>query len=148
MNLKLNINKTMRQIKQIIIHCSATPEGRDIGAASIRRWHKEKGFSDIGYHYVIRLDGTIEKGRPIEQVGAHCKNYNRNSIGICYVGGTEKDCKTPKDTRTKEQCKAMTELLKQLHRQFPNVTIHGHSEFANKACPSFNVNEYLQSINF
>ena len=136
----------MRQVKQIIIHCSCTPAGRNIGATTIRGWHKEKGFNDIGYHYVIRLDGTIEEGRPIEQIGAHCQGHNRNSIGICYIGGTEKDCKTPKDTRTKEQCKALEELLKKLRKQFPNVTIHGHSEFANKACPSFDVKQWLKEI--
>lgn len=135
----------MRQIKQIIIHCSATPEGRNIGATTIRGWHKERGFSDIGYHYVIRLDGTIEEGRPIEQIGAHCQGHNRNSIGICYIGGLSQD-RQPKDTRNVAQYRTMTQLLEQLHEQFPEATIHGHSEFANKACPCFNVNEYLRSI--
>ena len=136
----------MRKITEIIIHCSCTPEGRNIGATTILDWHKERGFSDIGYHYVIRLDGTMETGRPVEQIGAHTKGHNRNSIGICYIGGTETDCKTPKDTRTKEQCKAMAELLKKLRKQFPNATIHGHSEFANKACPSFDVKQWLKEI--
>lgn len=137
----------MRQIKQIIIHCSATPEGRNIGATTIRGWHKERGFNDIGYHYVIRLDGTIETGRPIEQIGAHCKGHNRNSIGICYIGGTEKDCKTPKDTRTPLQREALQQLCKQLKAEYPNATIHGHSDFANKACPSFNVEQWIKEVN-
>ena len=77
----------MRQIKQIIIHCSATPEGRNIGATTIRGWHKERGFSDIGYHYVIRLDGTIEEGRPIEQIGAHCQGHNRNKASASTFNG-------------------------------------------------------------
>ena len=135
----------MRKITEIIIHCSCTPEGRNIGATTILGWHKERGFSDIGYHYVIRLDGTIEEGRPIEQIGAHCQGHNRNSIGICYIGGLSQD-RQPKDTRNVAQYRAMTQLLEQLHEQFPEATIHGHSEFANKACPCFNVNEYLRSI--
>lgn len=136
----------MRQIKQIIIHCSCTPAGRNIGATTIRGWHTQKGFSDIGYHYVIRLDGTIEEGRPIDQIGAHCQGHNRNSIGICYIGGTEKDCKTPKDTRTTQQREALQQLCKQLKAEYPNATIHGHSEFANKACPSFDVKQWIKEV--
>ena len=136
----------MRQVKQIIIHCSCTPAGRNIGATTIRGWHKEKGFNDIGYHYVIRLDGTIEEGRPIEQIGAHCQGHNRNSIGICYIGGTETDCKTPKDTRTTQQREALQQLCKQLKAEYPNATIHGHSEFANKACPSFDVKQWIKEV--
>lgn len=136
----------MRQIKQIIIHCSCTPAGRNIGATTIRGWHTQKGFSDIGYHYVIRLDGTIEEGRSIDQIGAHCQGHNRNSIGICYIGGTEKDCKTPKDTRTTQQREALQQLCKQLKAEYPNATIHGHSEFANKACPSFDVKQWIKEV--
>lgn len=136
----------MRKITEIIIHCSCTPEGRNIGATTILGWHKERGFSDIGYHYVIRLDGTIEEGRPIEQIGAHCKGHNRNSIGICYIGGTEKDCKTSKDTRTTKQREALQQLCKQLKAEYPNATIHGHSEFANKACPSFDVKQWIKEV--
>lgn len=93
----------MRKINQIIVHCSATPEGKNFNANDIDRWHKERGFDCIGYHYVIDLDGTIEKGRPIEKVGAHVKGHNSNSIGVCYIGGLASDGKTPKDTRTVEQ---------------------------------------------
>ena len=136
----------MRKITEIIIHCSCTPEDRNIGATTILDWHKERGFSDIGYHYVIRLDGTIETGRPVEQIGAHTKGHNRNSIGICYIGGTEKDCKTPKDTRTTQQREALQQLCKQLKAEYPNATIHGHSEFANKACPSFDVKQWIKEV--
>lgn len=128
----------MRQIKQIIIHCSATPEGKNIGATTIRGWHKERGFTDIGYHYVIRLDGTIEQGRPIEQIGAHCQGQNRNSIGICYIGGLSQK-RQPKDTRTIAQRQAMKQLIQELQEQFPEATIHGHREFAAKACPCFDI---------
>lgn len=130
----------MRQIKQIIIHCSATPEGKNIGATTIRGWHKERGFTDIGYHYVIRLDGTIEQGRPIEQIGAHCQGHNRNSIGICYIGGLSQK-RQPKDTRTIAQRQAMKQLIQELQDQFPEVTIHGHREFAAKACPCFDIED-------
>ena len=130
----------MRHIKQIIIHCSATPEGKNIGATTIRGWHKERGFTDIGYHYVIRLDGTIEQGRPIEQIGAHCQGHNRNSIGICYIGGLSQK-RQPKDTRTIAQRQAMKQLIQELQEQFPEATIHGHREFAAKACPCFDIED-------
>lgn len=146
----------MRRIDEIIIHCSNSPEGRNDKAEDIRKWHKQRGFNDIGYHYVIDLDGTVEQGRPIEQAGAHCTGHNRNSIGICYIGGAYwrdgvnakgkpikgKDGKAvliPKDTRTALQRMAMKELVAQLQEQFPHATVHGHREFANKACPSFDV---------
>ena len=87
----------MRKINKIILHCSATPEGREHNVEDIRRWHLRRGFSDIGYHYLIHLDGTIEVGRPIEKRGAHCSGQNRNSIGICYVGGMDKEMKKAKD---------------------------------------------------
>ncbi len=135
----------MRKIDKIIIHCSATREGQDVTAADIRRWHVEGNhWSDIGYHYVIRLDGTIELGRPIAQVGAHTSGQNQNSIGICYVGGL-REMKAA-DTRTEEQKAAMLDLLRVLHRMFPEATIHGHREFAAKACPCFDVAELTKSL--
>lgn len=136
----------MRTINQIIIHCSATPAGKNIGATTIRAWHLERGFSDIGYHYVIRLDGTIEHGRPVGQIGAHCQNHNRNSIGICYVGGLSYDGKYPKDTRTPAQREALCKLVHQLLSQYPNATVHGHNEFANKACPCFDVQQWKKEV--
>ena len=146
----------MRRIDEIIIHCSDSPEGRNDKAEDIRKWHKQRGFNDIGYHYVIDLDGTVEQGRPIEQAGAHCTGHNAHSIGICYIGGAYwrdgvnakgkpikgKDGKAvliPKDTRTIMQRMAMKELVAQLREQFPEATVHGHREFANKACPCFDI---------
>lgn len=136
----------MRPVSHIIIHCSATPEGRDVTAATIRQWHKAKGWRDIGYHYIIRLDGTIEECRALDQPGAHCTGHNADSIGICYIGGLASDCKTPKDTRTAEQKASLISLIKQLLQQFPTATIHGHNEFAAKACPSFNVQEWRKEV--
>ena len=129
-----------RKINKIIIHCSATREGHHIDIDTIRDWHtNSRGWSDIGYHYVIYLDGTVHPGRPLQKSGAHTKGENSNSIGICYIGGVEADGKTPKDTRTPEQKVAMDNLLVVLTSIFSNTTIHGHNEFAAKACPSFDV---------
>ena len=160
----------MRDIREIIIHCADTPEGRNNTVADITAWHKARGFRTIGYHYVIYLDGSIHKGRPIEEVGAHCKEggHNRHSIGICYIGGRTADMKENKDTRTPAQKQALLRLLKELLSRFPRATIHGHREFtckknangkcpgcakmpdspnckyASKPCPSFNATrEYL-----
>ena len=128
----------MRAIDEIIVHCTATPKGRDVSVEDITRWHRERGFTTIGYHYVVLLDGTIERGRPEEQVGAHCKGHNSRSIGIAYVGGCDKAMR-PKDTRTVRQRASLRHLLKELKAKYPTASIHGHNEFADKACPSFNV---------
>lgn len=133
----------MRKITKIIIHCSATPEGRDYTIADIDRWHKQKGWKGIGYHYVIYRDGSVHSGRSIEEIGAHCTGQNANSIGVCYIGGLSADGKTAKDTRTPEQKAALRSLIEKLKGKFPNVTIHGHREFANKACPCFDVKTEL-----
>ena len=130
----------MRKIDKIIIHCSATPEGKDFTVQQIREWHvKGNGWRDIGYHFVIYRDGSIHKGRPIEQVGAHTTGHNAHSIGIFYIGVNTADNKTPKDTRTEAQRLALIQLVRELKASYPSATVHGHNEFANKACPSFNV---------
>lgn len=134
----------MRKIDKIIIHCTATPPRMDIGVDEVRRWHKQRGWSDIGYHYLIRRDGAIEEGRPIDVIGAHCKGYNANSIGIVYVGGVAEDGKTPEDNRTYPQRMSLIRLILQLKAKYPNVAIHGHNEFSYKACPSFDVQEWKQ----
>lgn len=136
----------MRKITEIIIHCSATPEGRKVTTDQIDRWHKERGFKKIGYHYVIYLDGSIHEGRKEEEIGAHTVGHNANSIGICYVGGCAKDGRTPKDTRTDAQKNALCGLLSELVKKYPNASIHGHREFANKACPCFDVKAEYKNI--
>jgi N-acetylmuramoyl-L-alanine amidase len=128
----------MRDIGMIIIHCSATPIGRAVTVGEIDKWHRERGFACIGYHYVIGLDGKVEKGRDENQIGAHCEGFNSNSIGICYVGGTDTKGK-PMDTRTPEQIVSLHRLVKDLKVKYPKVTIHGHNEFTKKACPCFDV---------
>lgn len=134
----------MRSIKEIIIHCTATPEGRNVTAAEVGKWHRERGWDGIGYHFLILLDGSIQIGRPIGKPGAHCKGHNAESIGVCYVGGMSADNAQPKDTRTPKQRTALRLLIESLKRQYPKATIHGHREFAPKACPSFDVQEWLK----
>lgn len=114
--------------------------------AQIDRWHKERGFKKIGYHYVIYLDGSIHVGRQEEEIGAHTVGHNANSIGICYVGGCAKDGRTPKDTRTEAQKNALCGLLYELVNKYPDASIHGHREFANKACPCFDVQAEYKNI--
>ncbi len=127
----------MRKINKIIVHCSATPEGREVTVKEIDKWHKANGWRGIGYHYVVYLDGSVHEGRDEKEAGAHCAGQNTNSIGVCYIGGVGADGKTPKDTRTEAQKKSLIELLKKLKEKYPGATIHGHREFASKACPSF-----------
>ena len=137
----------MRKVNKIIIHTTATPEGREHDVADIRRWHLKRGFNDIGYHYLIHIDGTIEEGRPINKQGAHCSGQNRGSIGICYVGGMSKDMKKAKDTRTQAQKDSLIKLMHELiYKYNKDMTIHGHNEYANKACPSFNVQEEYANL--
>ena len=130
----------MRLINEIIIHCSATKAGQDFDVKDIDRWHKERGWKGVGYHYVIKLDGTIQEGRPLDQAGAHCTGHNKKSIGICYIGGLDKSGK-PKDTRTVAQKESLRLLVNQLLERFPGSKVYGHREFANKECPSFCVSK-------
>ena len=127
----------MRKIDLIIVHCAATPEGKDFTTEDIDRWHRQQGFSSIGYHFVVYRDGSVHTGRPIDQVGAHCRGRNSTSIGICYIGGLSADGKRPKDTRTDNQKKALKALLTLLKIRFPDAEIRGHRDYAAKACPSF-----------
>ena len=164
----------MRNIRLIILHCSATPEGQDFSVEDIDRWHRQRGFNCIGYHWVVYRDGSVHPGRPEEMVGAHCKGYNQHSIGVCYVGGLRPLTPLPKDktegdgslarahvthnrpvtmvggrpyvaadTRTPEQRRAMRKLVSELLRRYPHSTVHGHYEYANKACPCFNAKTEL-----
>lgn len=133
----------MRTITLIIVHCSANRAGSALRMADIDSYHRSLGWIGCGYHYVIPTDGTIEPGRPDEMVGAHCKNHNRHSIGVCYIGGLSKDGK-PADTRTDAQRIALRTLLEQLRRRYPDALIVGHRDLdPQKVCPCFDVaNEY------
>jgi N-acetylmuramoyl-L-alanine amidase len=130
----------MRNIEEIIVHCSATPEGRDVSTEEIRQWHLDRGWSDIGYHFVVELDGTVCDGRPLEKSGAHAKGHNSQSVGVCYVGGVDSDMEA-KDTRTDEQAVALVELITFLKEQFPEAIVIGHRDVSEKECPSFDAKE-------
>lgn len=146
LNGKSQISVSKRKITEIIVHCTATQEGKHFTVSDITRWHKQRGFSTIGYHYVIYLDGTRHLGRNVNISGAHCENHNSHSIGVCYVGGLASDGKTPKDTRTQAQKTALLALLRELRRIYPMARIYGHRNFANKACPSFDAKREYSTI--
>jgi N-acetylmuramoyl-L-alanine amidase len=141
----------MRDLKRIILHCAATPEGREVSVDTIRKWHTDpppqgNGWSDIGYHYVIHIDGLTEIGRPVSIQGAHVSGENEDSIGVCYVGGVDKDL-NPEDTMTVEQEISFVELVKSLRLTFGYLSVHGHNEYSSKACPSFSVEKKFGFLN-
>ncbi|MDR1946615.1 MAG: N-acetylmuramoyl-L-alanine amidase [Desulfovibrio sp.] len=155
----------MRKITEIIIHCSATPPSADIGAAEIRGWHVQgNGWKDIGYHGVIRRSGELESGRPMDQPGAHCAGRNAHTVGICLVGGIQ-DGKggdanqdgvvtefengkkgVPEANYTPAQWATLERVVRDLLVRFPGATLHGHNEFAAKACPCFSVREWAEGL--
>lgn len=135
----------MRKINEIIVHCTATQDGKNIKVEDINRWHKERGWNMIGYHYVVYLDGTIHQGRSEDQIGAHCLKHNTNSIGVVYVGGLDANG-NPKDTRTEAQKQGLRKLLTELKRKYPKATIHSHKDFAPKACPSFDATKEYKDV--
>ena len=136
----------MRNINKIIVHCSATPEGKNFTVKQIDACHRQRGFNGIGYHFVIYLDGSVHVGRALAKAGAHCKGYNAHSVGVCYIGGVATDGKTPKDTRTDAQKASLVKLITELRQQFPNASVHGHREFANKACPCFDARKEYKDL--
>lgn len=160
----------MRDINTIIIHCAATYPGQDIGADTIRRWHMDPNkpdgpYSDIGYHGVIRRDGTLESGRPLDTPGAHTKGHNAKSIGICLVGGlqdgTGGDANqdgvveefengqrgVPEANFTPAQWATLKRLVLDLLKKYPGARVAGHNEFAARACPCFDVREWWAKEN-
>ncbi|MDE6703570.1 MAG: N-acetylmuramoyl-L-alanine amidase [Muribaculaceae bacterium] len=132
------MKKFTGQITEIIIHCTATPPSRNLHVSDITRYHRQRGFETIGYHYIIALDGTVEQGRATDYIGAHCLGHNNRSIGVAYVGGVDA-AGTPCDTRTPAQRRSLMQLVSELRRRYPAATVHGHCEFAAKACPCFDV---------
>lgn len=145
------MDQNQRKIKEIIVHCSATPAGENFTVEQIRKMHLTRGFRDIGYHYVIYLDGSIHKGRDESQIGAHCTNHNTISIGVCYIGGCAPRSESNwtrkyKDTRTAAQKESLLKLLRQLKAKYPEAKIYGHRDFANKACPSFDARKEYEFL--
>lgn len=142
------LKKSCRKITEIILHCTATREGNDTTVEAIRHMHiYERGFADIGYHYVIYLDGSVHDGRSVHYAGAHCVGHNSNSIGVCYVGGCDRNLK-PKDTRTGAQKKALVKLVRELMQLYhlPASRVFCHYQFANKACPSFKIEDFRKEL--
>ena len=136
----------MRKINKIIIHCTATPEGRNVSVGTIRKWHVQgNGWQDVGYHFVVGLDGEVEEGRPLEKTGAHTKGSNWDSIGIAYVGGMNKEMDASKDTRTDEQKESLIDLICELKDSYGG-TVYGHRDFSDKDCPSFDAKKEYENI--
>jgi len=127
----------MRKIRKVIIHCADTPDDKNFSVLDIDRWHKERGWKKVGYHYVIDKKGIIQVGRFESEIGAHCKGLNTESIGICLIGR--------KDFNDK-QMKCLTELIDDLRYRYPQASVHGHCEFSYKTCPNFDVQEWLKTL--
>lgn len=154
-----SLKKSNRSINEIIVHCSATKEGQDFTVADITKWHKQRGFTTIGYHYVIYRDGSLHEGRNINVSGAHCTGHNTHSIGICYIGGLSANGKC-KDTRTEKQKKALLNLLTNLRKLYPKAKIIGHRDTSPdkngngiiepkewvKECPSFDAKTEYKKV--
>ena len=141
----------MRKINKLIVHCTATPEFKDFTLEDVRGWHvKGNGWSDIGYHYLIKLNGTVELGRPVKKPGAHVAGHNKDSIGIAYVGGMDNQMEEWIDTRTDEQKDSLFNLLMDLKFEFPNAVVYGHNDFTDKkVCPCFDAKkEYSEISNY
>lgn len=139
----------IKEVRYIVVHCSGNSANSKLRASDIRRFHiSKRGFADIGYHFVIPTDGTIELGRRLNVAGAHVKGFNQYSIGICYVGGLDAHGR-PADTRNEAQRKALRKIVREMHAQFPNALILGHRDFPNvaKSCPCFNVREEFANYN-
>jgi N-acetylmuramoyl-L-alanine amidase len=135
-------------VKFIAVHCSATGPAQDVGAADIDRWHRLRGFVKVGYHFVIRRDGAVETGRPLNERGAHVVDFNHNSVGVCLVGGTDgTKAQKPQANFTPAQLQALKALLSTLSARFPSAVVQGHRDFPGvaKACPSFDVRHWLKT---
>jgi N-acetylmuramoyl-L-alanine amidase len=132
------------QTDYIVIHCAATPPTMDVDISTIAEWHKARGFQTVGYHFFIKRDGTRQKGREINEIGAHVVGYNHNSVGVCMAGGVAADAKTPEANFTESQWTTLYLTLKELHEQYPKAVIVGHHDLnPDKACPSFDVSQYV-----
>ena len=137
----------MREIDEIVLHCTATPMGREVDIAEVRRWHTQgRNWSDVGYHFLIQLDGSLQAGRPLEKQGAHVKGRNATTVGIAYVGGLNHDGK-PADTMTVDQEETFEHLCFALQLVLARpLQVSGHNQYSNKACPGFSVPEKWPSL--
>ena len=149
-----------RELLYLVLHCTATKEGREVSADEIRRWHTSpvalggRGWKQVGYTDLIHLNGSVERLVANNEdawvddweITNGAKGYNSVSRHVVYAGGLASDGKTPKDTRTPAQEAALVKIVKELRGRYPGATVHGHNEFANKACPSFNVKTWLTQV--
>lgn len=149
-----------RQIDAIVLHCTATLAHMDFRAADIRAMHLRRGFSDIGYHWLIRLDGDVEQGRDEGVAGAHVAGFNARTIGVVYVGGLRSSDGKPKDTRNPAQIASMTQLLREIIARYPHAVILGHRDLSPdldkdgkvepqewmKFCPCFDAGPWAESV--
>ena len=148
------LKRSRREIDYIAVHCTASREGQEQTVDEIRREHLAQGWSDIGYHYVVTLDGKVHIGRDVDIAGSHVAGFNARSVGVAYVGGVENRPGVPysqlkaKDTRTQAQKAALLSLLMDLRRIYPNAKIMGHRDFPNvhKDCPSFDAKKEYKHI--
>ena len=159
-NGSYSLKRSRRVITDIIVHCTASPEGKNLTVDDIRRIHKANGWSDIGYHFVVEIDGSIRNGRDVDLIGAHVAGHNAHSIGVVYVGGLTRDGKEAKDTRTQKQKDSLVKLLKELKKLYPTAKISGHRDFSPdlngngvveqsewvKACPCFDAKKEYRNI--
>lgn len=137
----------MREINEIIIHCTYTYPDMDIDAETIRKWHVEdNGWSDIGYHFVIKRDGTIEGGRPVERAGAHTKGHNANSIGVAMAGGKARTGELATNF-TAKQWKSLEHLVRTLKNAYPIERVTGHNDYTKtKTCPTFDAKAWAEGL--
>ena len=140
--------KPMRDVRYIVVHCSATLPWQDWTVEDVDRCHRGKGWTMVGYHWIIRQNGEIQEGRPEEYAGAHVVGYNEHAIGVCYIGGLDEQGRET-DTRTPEQKAALWYLLKELKGDYPNAEILGHCDFpgVTKKCPCFDVKAEVSELN-
>lgn len=151
LNTIINSNeliKSQRDITHIVIHCSATVRGRHYEARDIHRWHKDRGWSGIGYHYVVQAGGEIEIGRNVDYDGAHVKGHNTNTIGICLIGGLDEDREPIENGFTKDQYLVLDDMLRKLMCMYPTAKIMGHRDFpgVKKACPCMEVSKFIKGM--
>ena len=128
----------------IFVHCSATPPTMDIGRETIEMWHKQQGWLAIGYHFIIKRDGTVEEGRPVNVVGSHVKDWNSRSVGVCIVGGIDANGKFEANF-TQAQMNSLRNKLSDLKSLYPQAEIKAHHDVAPKACPSFDLQHWLST---
>lgn len=139
----------LEDVQFITLHCSATRPSQIAGVKEIRAWHRKKGWADIGYHFVVRRDGRVEKGRPLSQTGAHVQGWNKDNIGICLEGGLD-DRWQPSNNFTREQWRSLKPLVASLKAKARKAKVVGHRDFpnVNKACPCFEAKAWAKDNGF